>query len=87
MADPKFFIFPKLDKEFLWMFPERGLLHKELVIFKEMLQDVIKNKKLAIENNIKNNALEENEKDLLELMLESEKEGNGVLSEEELMVH
>lgn len=51
-----------------------------------MLDEVIKSKKLDLESGVKNSALEENERDLLTLMLESGEEGNGILSNKELKV-
>ncbi|KAI7873099.1 cytochrome P450 [Mucor mucedo] len=86
MRDPKFFVFPKLDGEYKWLFPKREKLHKELELFKEMLAGVIEHKKMAIKNNILTGAPQEEEKDLLTLMIESVEEGNGILTDKELMV-
>ncbi|KAI8054841.1 cytochrome P450 [Thamnidium elegans] len=84
LRDPIFFLFPYLDTNFRWLFPHRVETHKQTDIFLEMLDEVIKSKKLDLENGVKNNALEENERDLLSLMLESGEEGNGILSNKEL---
>lgn len=86
ITSPLFFLFPSLDTTFLWMFPKRKLLHQHLDEFLEMLDDVIKHKRSQIESgNNKNDALEDNEKDLLSLMIESEEEG-GKMTDKELKV-
>ncbi|KAI8059778.1 cytochrome P-450 cyp509A1 [Thamnidium elegans] len=85
MRDPLFFMFPTLDTKLRWLFPERQNIHKEMDIFSNMLDKVIAHKKQMIENGVKNAVLEENERDLLDLMIESEKESGGeVMSAEEL---
>lgn len=85
--DPLFFNFPKLDREYLWLFPKRVQAHKEMDRLLLMIDQVIESKrKLIASGENKNNALEENEKDLLTLMLESENRGEGVASNSELKV-
>lgn len=87
MRDPLFFMFPTLDTKLRWLFPERQNIHKEMDIFSDMLDKVIEHKKQMIESGVKNAVLEENERDLLDLMIESEKESDGeVMSAEELKV-
>jgi cytochrome P450 len=86
MRDPKFFLFPKMDTKFLWMFPKRQELHREMDEFLEMLDGVIQNKKNALKEGAHNDSLEENEKDLLSLMIESGEKGEGILSDVELKV-
>lgn len=86
LSDPMYFLFPSLDTTFLWLFPGRQKIHKEMDIFTDMLNDIIQHKKEMIKKGVQNDALEENEKDLLTLMIESGKENNGILSDEELMV-
>ncbi|KAG2195573.1 hypothetical protein INT47_001320 [Mucor saturninus] len=83
MEDPLFFIFPILDKDLLWMFPKRIQAHKEMERFLKMLDGVILNKREALEKEKLENK-EENEKDLLTLMIESENRGEGNLSNSEL---
>jgi cytochrome P450 len=69
------------------MFPKRVQIHKEMDKFINMLQSVIENKRNTLKNgNYQNEALEENEKDLLTLLIESEYRGEGVMTNEELMV-
>lgn len=83
MEDPLFFIFPILDKDLLWMFPKRIQAHKEMDRFLKMLDGIILNKREALEKEKLENK-EENEKDLLTLMIESENRGEGNLSNSEL---
>ncbi|KAI7883813.1 cytochrome P450 [Mucor mucedo] len=86
IRDPFFFVFPKFDKKYLWLFPKRKLIHDELDRFVHMLQEVIDTKRLSLKDkDYKNEALEENEKDLLTLLIESENRGEGAMTDEELM--
>ncbi|KAI9257781.1 cytochrome P450 [Helicostylum pulchrum] len=83
--EPLFFIFPKLDREYVWLFPTRVKAHKEMDKLLSMIDNVIENKReLLLRGETSNDALEENEKDLLTLMLESENRGEGVMSNLEL---
>ncbi|KAI7893584.1 cytochrome P450 [Mucor mucedo] len=84
LRDPKFFFFPLLDSKWRWMFPGRNKIHQELDIFLKMLDDVIAKKKEAIKHGLHNKVLDDNEKDLLTLMIESEELGEGGLNNEEL---
>lgn len=86
IRNPIFFLFPSLDTTFRWMFPERKRVHREWDKFSNMLNTIIQHKKEMIKNGIKNDALEDNERDLLSLMIESGNEDNSALSDEELMV-
>lgn len=86
LVSPIFFLLPIFDTKFRWMFPERQKIHDEMDRFTGMLDKVIQHKKEMIKNGIKNDALEENEKDLLTLFIESGEENHGVLSDKELMV-
>lgn len=87
IRNPFFFIFPAFDKKYLWMFPKRVSIHQEMARFVHMLQDVIDHKRLALQDkNYQNDALEENERDLLTLLMESGDRGEGAMSDEELMV-
>ncbi|GAA5814312.1 hypothetical protein MFLAVUS_007806 [Mucor flavus] len=84
-CDYKYFIFPSLDQKLLWLFPKRRELHRKLDTFMGMLDEVVQNKrKLMKQGQNTNQDLEENERDLLTLMLESEEKGEGALSNEEL---
>lgn len=85
LEDPLFFIFPILDKKLLWMFPKRLQAHKEMDRFLNMIDGIIVNKREVLEKEkLENKPLEENEKDLLTLMIESENRGEGNMSNSEL---
>ncbi|KAI9257800.1 cytochrome P450 [Helicostylum pulchrum] len=84
LRDPLFFLFPRLDTSVRWLFPDRQYIHEQTEIFLKMLDEVVENKKLDMKNGVLNSALEENERDLLTLMLESGKEGSGMMSDYEL---
>ncbi|KAF7723243.1 cytochrome P450-dit2 [Apophysomyces ossiformis] len=75
---------PFLEQRFLWLFPGRRKLHQKLTEFLAMLDDIIVHKREALEKRIPNPHLQENEKDLLTLMIESELNGEGAMSNEEL---
>ncbi|KAI8883865.1 cytochrome P450 [Backusella circina FSU 941] len=82
-TDKLYFIFPFLDKHFLWMQPERRAIHQELDRFLEMIDGVIESKRQELkEGKILNSLL--NEKDLLTLLLEAEAKGEDSLTNEEL---
>lgn len=87
LRDPKFHFFPSFDTKWLSWFPQRAKVHKELDIFLSMLDDVIAKKREAIKQGLTNDALEENERDLLGLMIEAEERGEGIMDNEELKVH
>jgi cytochrome P450 len=87
LRDRKFFSFPILDQKFLWLLPKRRQLHKKMDYFLDMLDDVIKVKRdLLKKGHVHNDDLEENERDLLTLMIESENRDEGNLSDAELKV-
>jgi cytochrome P450 len=87
MQDPLFFMFPVFDNELLWLFPKRKRLHQKLDKFLDMLETVITCKKRDLkQGNVHNDALEEHERDLLTLMIESEMRGGDAMSNEELKV-
>lgn len=81
-----FFLYSKLDNDFIWMFPERQKVHKEMDLFLGMIDDVIRNKKLEIEKKSTHDEIEDNEKDLLGMMMEGGENGEGVMSDAELKV-
>jgi cytochrome P450 len=88
MQDPLFFLFPFLDSKFLWLFPKRKLLHQKLDTFLDMLETIITHKRQDLkQGNVHNDSLEENERDLLTLMIESEMRGEGAMKAEELKVY
>lgn len=83
VRDPFFSIFPTFDQELLWLFPKRKAIHKEMDRFLGMLDQVIQNKRtLLAKGQVQNDALEENEKDLLTLMIEHC--GEGAMTDEDL---
>lgn len=86
LRDPLFFLFPHLDTSARWLFTNRQYIHEQTEIFLDMLDEVIENKKLDMKNGVANSSLEENERDLLTLMLESGEEGSGNMSDYELKV-
>ncbi|KAI8144471.1 cytochrome P-450 cyp509A1, partial [Fennellomyces sp. T-0311] len=83
-VDTRFLLFPFIEKYLLSFFPERRKKHEELTTFQNMLQQIITNKRKSL-LTAKNSNLNQSEKDLLTLMLEAGEEGNGVLTDEELM--
>lgn len=85
--DPRYFFFPNLDSKYVHLFPKRYQIHKELDIFLKMIDGLIQKKRAMIKNGVKNKDLDENERDLLDLLIESGEEGNGSLSDEELKVY
>lgn len=85
LRDIKFFVFPSLDKHLLWLFPQRRRIHKKLDRLKEMLDEVIEYKRTLLKEGIVYNShLEENEKDVLTLLIESQSTGKEMITDEEL---
>ncbi|KAI8054964.1 cytochrome P450 [Gilbertella persicaria] len=65
--------------------PHRRELHQKVDHSLDMIDQIIINKGEQVEKgDLQNTFLEENEKDLLTLMIESEKRGEGAMSNEEL---
>lgn len=82
-----YFVFPILDEKFLWISSKRRQMHKDLDHFIKMIEHVIHARRNEINlGGWHNKNLEENEKDILSLMIESENRGEGILSDEELKV-
>lgn len=76
-----------MEKNRLWLLPKRRHLHQQMSKFLAMLDDVIEAKRKLIKKGVFHNEdLEENEKDLLTLMTESENRDERRLSDEELKV-
>ncbi|KAI8093088.1 cytochrome P-450 cyp509A1 [Halteromyces radiatus] len=84
LRDPMYALFPILEQKFLWLFPKRQQAHKTLDKFLGMLSGIVEHKRRVLRENV-DNGVEEAEKDLLTLMLESELRGEGVLTNDELM--
>ncbi|CAO3627229.1 unnamed protein product [Cunninghamella echinulata] len=79
------FLFPFLEKRFLWLFAKRKQKHQLAAKMHTMLNKVVENKRQAMKNqDNKQNTNADEEKDLLTLMLESEENGEGSLTNEEL---
>lgn len=75
---------PWLERNFLWLLPERRKIHQDLDEFLEMLDEIIIHKRQVLADG--STAEKDNEKDLLTLMIESENKGEGALTNEELKV-
>lgn len=87
LQNPIYFLIPILDTKLLWLSPKRQADHRELEKFNTMLHRIVLKKREAITKGTnQNDALEENEKDLLTLMIETEAKGEGIMSNEELRV-
>ncbi|KAI8093090.1 cytochrome P450 [Halteromyces radiatus] len=88
LSQPVFFLFPWLEKNFLWLFPGRREQHKQMQKYHKMLEGIITKKRLTLKRQYQQNngqGLDDDaEKDLLTLMLESELSGEGILTDEEL---
>ncbi|GAN02680.1 cytochrome P450 [Mucor ambiguus] len=93
LMDPLFYFFPALDTDYLWLFPKRQQVHKELDVFLDMVQEIIvkkrqtlaeqkKLKELAVSNEEAVNDVETkaSDKDILTLLIESagEEENNDI---------
>ncbi|ORZ03932.1 cytochrome P450, partial [Syncephalastrum racemosum] len=83
MRDLKFLFFPVLDTYLVSLFPERQKAHKELDRFMHLLDEIIENKRNELQKQ-RDLGTKESERDLLTLMIESELDGEGALTNEEL---
>lgn len=101
MQDPLFFFFPVLESRFLHMFPKRQLIHDDCDRFLNLMDSMIEEKrKIVSDSNSDDVAFissasgtfaqrEGQEKDILTLLLESEKncqDSNIFMTNEELKV-
>lgn len=87
LLDPFFFAFPRCDQEWLWLFPKRKAIHRQLDKFLATIDHIIELKRAKVnEGDLKNEVLDESERDLLTLMIESELRGEGGMTNEELKV-
>lgn len=104
MQDPLFFFFPVLESRFLHMFPKRKLIHDDCDRFLNLMDSMIEEKrKIVNKSNSDDKAFissasgtfaergrgERQEKDILTLLLESEKDcqdSNVFMTNEELKV-
>lgn len=83
VMDPLFYFFPALDTDYLWLFPKRQEIHKELEIFLDMVREIIMKKRqtLTEQKRLKELAVSNGEavgdvertsdKDILTLLIES----------------
>ncbi|ORY96311.1 cytochrome P450 [Syncephalastrum racemosum] len=83
MKDFKYLLFPFFDRNFLWLNRSRRAIHEDLTRFLTLIDGVIENKRRVLEEQEANDT-KESERDLLTLMIESEKAGEGALTNEEL---
>ncbi|CAO3681708.1 unnamed protein product [Umbelopsis ramanniana] len=74
LRDPLYFLFPVLDKRFLWALPNRRELHRKLDDMNGVFNSIIENKRQTLAN-IKEST-DNAEKDLLTMMLEANAETN-----------
>jgi cytochrome P450 len=81
---PIYVFFPFLETKLLWLFPRRRRIHSLVQKFYGMLEGVIENKRQFLKNQKENPNIEDAEKDLLTLMLESESSGDNSLTNSEL---
>ncbi|KAI9263216.1 cytochrome P450 [Phascolomyces articulosus] len=84
MLKPLHLLLPGLDRTILFMMPERQKVHQELSELLTMLRELIIRKRQELKEMKKSNIVE-NEKDVLTLMIEAENEGNGAISDDELL--
>ncbi|KAI8575071.1 hypothetical protein K450DRAFT_263489 [Umbelopsis ramanniana AG] len=81
---PLYFLIPAFDTKYRHFFPSRVQLHQDLKRFIGKIEDIIVDKRAQLANN--RSQVDEAEKDLCTLMLESEADGEGgSLSNEELL--
>jgi cytochrome P450 len=86
MSNPLFIFFPAFDSTYVHLFKKRKQMHDNLTEFLKNIDSIIDQKRQTVYENIKNSKQEE-EKDLLTLMIESElREDGEKLSNEELRV-
>ncbi|KAI9304539.1 cytochrome P-450 cyp509A1 [Cunninghamella echinulata] len=84
-ADPLFAIFPAFDQKYRWLFPKRVEQFKTLYKFRDLLTKAIEEKRELFKQKKFDNTIRDSEKDLLTLMLESEYNGEGALTNEEII--
>ncbi|KAI8146548.1 cytochrome P450 [Fennellomyces sp. T-0311] len=87
---PHFFVFPFLERPcFRFLFPELRKAHDELTIFLDMMGGIARQKREALLNGNSPRTMydddEDQEKDLVTLMIEAEMQGQGRLTDNEIM--
>ncbi|ORX59605.1 cytochrome P-450 cyp509A1 [Hesseltinella vesiculosa] len=83
ILDPFFLIFSVFDTTLLNWFPKRRAVHQKLTEFLGMLDAIIEQRRTELEKGT-NTAIKDEDKDLLTLMIESERTEGAGLSNEEL---
>jgi cytochrome P450 len=91
MAHPFFIFFPAFDTKYVNLFPKRKAVHDNLTSFLENIDSIIDGKrKLVLEKRSKpknEDETNDEDKDLLTLMIESEmNDGGAQMTNEELRV-
>lgn len=82
--NPWFIAFPNLDMRYRFLFPSRKRLHREMDAFLDKMSQVITHKRELL--NHQKTTVPESERDILTLMIEAEKNGEGSMTNEELQV-
>jgi cytochrome P450 len=72
IQDPLYFIFPILERRFLWALPKRRELYRKLEDMNEVFYSIIQHKRETLASM--KTSIEDTEKDLLTLMLEANEE-------------
>lgn len=78
-------MFPFFDRNLLWINRTRRGKHEDLTQFLNLIDGIIEHKRKVIQDQ-EFNDVKESERDLLTLMIESEKAGEGALTNGELKV-
>lgn len=84
--DPVFIFFPFIERRLGFLFKKSGRTKRLISEFYDMINEIVVHKRHVLEHSSVNENLDENEKDLLTLMIEAELQGEGALSNDELMV-
>lgn len=82
--NPWFSIFYNLDQKYRFLFPKRVEIHREKDIMLNMIEEIIVHKRQTFDDQETN--IKESERDLLTLMMEAEKSGEGTMTNDELRV-
>ncbi|CDS10916.1 hypothetical protein LRAMOSA11402 [Lichtheimia ramosa] len=84
--EPLYLMLPKLDTWFLPLNAGRKQKHAECDSLLSMIDDIIATKRQTLKNQKQEEAIdqEDDEKDVLTMMIEAEKSGQGIMSNEEL---
>ncbi|CDS08805.1 hypothetical protein LRAMOSA10166 [Lichtheimia ramosa] len=82
-VNPWFSIFYSLDQKYRFLFPSRVEIHHEMDIMRNMMDEIIMNKRQALKNRDESQVAE-SERDLLTLMIEAENSGEGAMTNDEL---